>query len=149
MKVFSLFAITDETHIQDLLQANNTLGNLIEVLGNNFLKGVLESWKQLYVLAIESLRSKHDIGSVPDTTTSEPSGKVKACMLHLMVPSLSTQDQGNYEISSEERSTRLMEIEAEIAKACQEEDYDRAGTYVCALMYHHPSLASIWCLFVF
>lgn len=55
----------DEAHIEDLLQANNTLSNLSEVLGDNFLTAVLASWKQLYTLAIDSLRSKHGIEAKP------------------------------------------------------------------------------------
>lgn len=85
-RTISNVVITDETHIQDLLQANNTLSNLIEVLENNFLRSVLESWKQLYGLAIESLRSKHDLSLTPETTTLELTSKVKTHAPYLLLP---------------------------------------------------------------
>lgn len=64
IRIIITMLVADEAHIEDLLQANNTLSNLSEVLGNTLLTGVLESWKQLYTLTIESLRSKHGIDSL-------------------------------------------------------------------------------------
>lgn len=42
-----------------------------------------------------------------------------------------------------------MEIEAEIEKACQEEDYDRAGVYVCAALAQVALISSgvFWLFF--
>lgn len=79
------FSGVDEAHIQDLLQAINTLSNLCEVSGINFLTRVLESWKHLYALVSESLCSKHGINPRESTGTVDGSGiskvKRKSCLV--------------------------------------------------------------------
>ena len=63
------------------------------------------------------------------------------CDLETPIPGLTEEhNTDSARISmDQEQTTRVMELETEIEKACQEEDYDRAGDFLgkieCVLCY--------------
>lgn len=75
--------MTDELHIQDLLQAICSLSSLSEGLNAHFLKGVVEKWKHLYVLLMESLCSKHGLDKKDLTGNRTPTESAESCEVHV------------------------------------------------------------------